>query len=88
MSRYIEGEGQDRQQATLLPECLGDFIAEDKPVRIVDVFIEEVDLVGLGFDGAKPAALQFQGTIACGSDHRHGAGLALPLLHLRYCSDW
>lgn len=54
MSRYIEG--QDRQQVTLLPECLDDFIAEDNTVRIVDVFINEVDLVGLGFDGATPAA--------------------------------
>lgn len=54
MSRYIEG--QDRQQVTLLPECLDDFIAEDNTVRIVDVFINELDLVGLGFDGAKPAA--------------------------------
>src|SRR3990167_3426508 len=54
MSRYIEG--QDRQQVTLLPECLDDFIAEDNTVRIVDVFIDELDLVGLGFDGAKPAA--------------------------------
>jgi transposase len=54
MSRYIEG--QDRQQVTLLPECLDDFIAEDNTVRIVDFFINELDLVGLGFDGAKPAA--------------------------------
>lgn len=54
MSRYIEG--QDRQQVTLLPECLDDFIAEDNTVRIVDVFIDALDLVGLGFDGAKPAA--------------------------------
>jgi len=54
MSRYIEG--QDRQQVTLLPECLDDFIAEDNSVRIVDVFINELDLVGLGFNGAKPAA--------------------------------
>lgn len=54
MSRYIEG--QDRQQVTLLPECLNDFIAEDNTVRIVDVFINELDLVGLGFDGARPAA--------------------------------
>jgi hypothetical protein len=40
----------------LLPEYLDDFIAEDNTVRIVDVFINELDLVGLSFDGAKPAA--------------------------------
>src|SRR6187551_2654424 len=54
MSRFIVGV--DRQQATLLPECLDDFIAEDNTVRIVDVFIDELDLAALGFDGASPAA--------------------------------
>lgn len=53
MSRYIEG--QDRQQTTLLPECLEDFIAEDNPVRIVDAFVNELDLAKLGFAGATPA---------------------------------
>ena len=42
MSRFIEG--QDRQQVTLLPECLDDFIAEDNPVRVVDAFVGELDL--------------------------------------------
>jgi len=54
MSRFVEGA--DRHQVTLLPECLDDFIAEDNTVRIVDVFIDELDLVALGFDGASPAA--------------------------------
>jgi transposase len=54
MPRFIEG--QDRHQVTLMPECLDDFIAEDNTVRIVDVFIGELDLVALGFDGASPAA--------------------------------
>ena len=54
MSRFIAGA--DRHQVTLLPECLDDFIGEDNTVRIVDVFIDELDLVGLGFDGACPAA--------------------------------
>jgi hypothetical protein len=49
MSRFIEGA--DRQQVTLLPECLDDFIAEDNTVRIVDAFIGELDLAALGFDG-------------------------------------
>ena len=42
MKRFIEGE--DRSQVTLLPECLDDFIAEDNPIRVVDVFVEELDL--------------------------------------------
>src|SRR6188768_4457784 len=54
MKRFIEGE--DRQQVTLLPECLDDFIGEDNPVRVIDVFVEELDLHALGFEGADPAA--------------------------------
>jgi transposase len=53
MKRYIEGE--DRSQATLLPEYLDDYIAEDNPVRAVDAFVEELDLKALGFEGADPA---------------------------------
>jgi len=53
MKRYVEGE--DRSQATLLPEYLEDYIAEDNPVRAVDAFVEELDLKALGFEGADPA---------------------------------
>src|SRR5271165_1635068 len=54
MKRFIEGE--DRSQSTLFPEHLEDYIAEDNPVRVIDVFVDELDLPGLGFDGAKPEA--------------------------------
>jgi transposase len=54
MKRFIEGE--DRSQVTLLPECLDDYIAEDNPVRVVDAYVEELDLQELGFEGAQPAA--------------------------------
>jgi transposase len=53
MKRFIEGE--NRKQVTLLPECLDDFVAEDNPVRIIEAFVEELDLGSLGFDGAKPS---------------------------------
>jgi hypothetical protein len=53
MSRFIEG--QVRSNVALLPECLHDFIAYDNPVRAVDAFIGELDMVALGFDGATPA---------------------------------
>ena len=53
MSRFIEG--QDRSQVTLLPECLDDYIADDNTVRVVDAFINELDMVALGFEGATPA---------------------------------
>jgi transposase len=54
MKRFIEGE--DRSQVTLLPECLDDYIAEDNPVRVVDAYVEELDLQQLGFEGAEPVA--------------------------------
>ena len=54
MSRFVEGE--DRRQPTLLPSCLDDYVAEDNPVRVVDVFVDELDLKSLGFSGVDPAA--------------------------------
>lgn len=54
MKRFIEGES--RSQSTLLPECLDDYITEDNPVRAVEAFIEELDLLALGFAGMEPAA--------------------------------
>jgi transposase len=54
MKRYVEG--QDRSQTTLFPESLDEYIAEDNPVRVVDVFVDELDLKELGFDGAEPEA--------------------------------
>src|SRR5947199_277592 len=54
MTRYVEGE--DRSQATLFPESLDEYIAADNPVRIVDVFADELDLQKLGFDGMQPEA--------------------------------
>jgi transposase len=54
MKRFIEGES--RAQATLFPERLDDWIAEDNPVRAVDAFVDELDLAKLGFESAEPAA--------------------------------
>ena len=53
MKRFIEGE--ERSQVTLLPECLDDYIAEDNPVRVVDVFVDELQLheAGLRWRGAR-----------------------------------
>ena len=53
MKRFIEGES--RSQVTLLPECLDDYIGEDNPVRVVDVFVDELDLVELGFESVTPS---------------------------------
>jgi transposase len=54
MKRFVEGE--DRRQATLLPESLEDYVAEDNPVRVIDVFIDELDLGALSFAGVVPEA--------------------------------
>lgn len=42
MGRYVQGS--DRQQVTLLPECLDDYIAEDNPVRVVEPFVSELPI--------------------------------------------
>jgi transposase len=53
MKRFIEGA--ERTQITLQPECLDDFVAEDNPIRVVDVFVEQLDLQALGFTSADSA---------------------------------
>ena len=54
MKRFVEGE--DRRQVTLLPECLDDYVGEENPVRVIEVFVDELDLAALGFAGMAPAA--------------------------------
>jgi transposase len=52
MKRFVEGT--DRGQSTLFPECLEDWIDENNPVRVIDVFVDELNLGELGFDGVAP----------------------------------
>jgi len=52
MKRFVEGT--DREQSTLFPDCLEDWIDENNPVRVIDVFVDELDLAELGFDGVAP----------------------------------
>jgi transposase len=52
MKRFVEGT--DRHQSTLFPECLEDWICEDNPVRVIDVFVDELDLGDLSFNGVDP----------------------------------
>ena len=54
MARFVEAA--DRDQVTLLPACLDDYVAQDNPTRVVDVFVNELDLTALGFAGVTPAA--------------------------------
>jgi len=53
MNRFIEGE--PRTQSLLFPERLDDWIADDNPVRVIDAFVDELDLKELGFEGAVPS---------------------------------
>ena len=54
MRRFVEEA--DRGQWTLLPECLDDFIDESNPVRVIDVFVDALDLAEMRFEGLEPAA--------------------------------
>jgi transposase len=54
MSRFVAEA--DRGQWTLLPECLDDFIDESNPVRVIEVFVEALDLAEMSFEGVEPAA--------------------------------
>ena len=54
MRRFVEEA--DRGQWTLLPECLDDFIDESNPVRVIDVFVDALDLAEMSFEGVEPAA--------------------------------
>ncbi len=53
MKRFITG--QDRTQSTLLPELLDEYISEENPVRVIDLFVDQLDLASLGFEGVVPA---------------------------------
>lgn len=52
MKRFVEGE--DRRQATLLPECADGYVSEENPVRVIDAFVGALDLAELGFEGVIP----------------------------------
>ena len=54
MRRFVEEA--DRGQCTLLPECLDDFIDESNPVRVIDVFVDALDLAEMSFEGVEPTS--------------------------------
>lgn len=53
MKRFVQGV--DRTQSILFPAQLEDYVAEDNPVRVIDAFVEAIDLAALGFDGMRSA---------------------------------
>ena len=54
MGRFVEGT--DRGQTTLFPECLEDWVCEDNPIRVIEAFVEELDLADLRFSSINPEA--------------------------------
>ena len=54
MSRFIAEA--DRSQGTLLPESIDEYVSEDNPVRVIEAFVDALDLAGLGFAGVEPKA--------------------------------
>ena len=50
--KYIEGES--RGQATFLPECIEDYVGADNPARVIDAFVDSLDMEALGFGRATP----------------------------------
>jgi len=77
MSRFIEGEA--RSQSMLFPERLEGWIADDNPVRVIDVFVEEFDLESLGFDRAQPLSTMRSAMYAWVDIPREGV---MPATHL------
>jgi transposase len=54
MKRFIEGA--DRTQVSLLPGCVEDYVEAENPVRVIEAFVEQLDLRAMGFDGIDPEA--------------------------------
>lgn len=54
MKRFVEST--DRNQGFLFPEYLDDYVADDNPVRVVEAYVDDLDMATLGFESAIPAA--------------------------------
>jgi transposase len=54
MKRFIEGA--DRTQVTLLPDCVDDYVGTDNPVRVIEAFVDQLDLREMGFESVDPEA--------------------------------
>lgn len=69
MTRFVEGE--DRSQTVLFPERLEDWISEENPVRVVDAFVDELNLKALGFERATAAESPESGPLAMSLQGRY-----------------
>lgn len=73
MKRFIEGV--ERSQGTMFPTQLDEYVSEDNAVRVIDAFIDTLDLNALGFDGAVPAGTG-RPWVGCRSRAARAAGRA------------
>jgi hypothetical protein len=64
MRRFVEGA--DRGHSTLLPECLDDWVEESNPVRVIDAFVDALDLAKMGFDGSTSTVISIVSSRADG----------------------
>ncbi len=55
MAGFIEGV--DRGQSTLFPAVLDEYVADDNPVRVIDIFVDGLDLAALGLERVQPLAM-------------------------------
>jgi hypothetical protein len=78
MRRFVEGI--DREQATLFPECLEDWIDQDNPVRAIDAFVDNLDLPRVGFEPSSENATHHRRRArgACEPAARPDDGLCVP----------
>ena len=70
MKRFIEGSS--RSQVALLPPSIEDYFTEENPVRVVDVFVDELDLGALGFAGTNPSDTRARRTVGLRGHGRCG----------------
>ena len=54
MGHFVEGAGRD--QASFLPACLEDYVDPNNPVRVIDAFVDDLDLAEMGFGRVQPAS--------------------------------
>lgn len=45
--QYISGE--DRNQISMLPPSIDEYVTEDNPVRVIDAFVDSLDVAAMGF---------------------------------------
>ena len=78
MKRFVEGA--DREQVTLFPECFEDYVGDDNPVRVIDIFVDQLVLGTLGFSSGDPAVTGKPATSTqhCARPHAQDGGLKIP----------